>query len=116
MRKILTGGSKNLRGSLGTESFVYDEKGKIPLGRRGCLPIITGSGFGESRVPQNLEADQRREDHPAATGVGREAQRGNRGLSKGRLVLITEISAPAWLQEVHARLTQPCPPSHIVEA
>jgi hypothetical protein len=33
-----------------------DEKGKIPLGCRGCLPFITRSGFGGSTYHKILES------------------------------------------------------------
>lgn len=48
--------------------MIPDEKGKIPLARRGCLLIIIGSGLGASRVPQNLGRRQKVEDHPTILG------------------------------------------------
>jgi hypothetical protein len=40
-------------------SLLRDEKGKIPLARRGCLLIIIGSGLGGSSLPQNLGIGQK---------------------------------------------------------
>ena len=46
------------------ESAYSDEKGKLRLGQWGCLNMVTGSGFGESSVPQNLGSGQREEGLP----------------------------------------------------
>jgi len=46
-------GLRGAKGATAMATFTYDEKGKIPLARRGCLLIIIGSGLGGSSVPQN---------------------------------------------------------------
>jgi hypothetical protein len=46
-----------------------DEMAKILLGRWGCLPMVTGSGSGESRLPQNPGIGQRKEGDPTILRV-----------------------------------------------
>ncbi len=51
-----------------TATLPFDEIVKVLLFRRGYSPIITGSGFGAFRLPQNLGTGQRVEDHPTILG------------------------------------------------
>ena len=44
--------------------------------------MITSSGFGASRLPQNLGAGPNVEDHPTILGVRRLPQKGRRDLAK----------------------------------
>jgi hypothetical protein len=72
----------------------FDEKGKIPLARRGCLLIITGSAFGGSSVPQNLGSGQRIEPTPRSWGSmgghrSRGKMKGKLGGGPGRVWSIT---------------------------
>ena len=61
-------GLRGVKGATATATFTYDEKGKIPLARRGCLLIIIGSGFGEASLPQNPGSGQSHEDRPTILG------------------------------------------------
>jgi hypothetical protein len=60
-----------VRGSRAEEpsTLQFDEKAKRRPDRYGCLPIITGSGTGAFRLPQNLGSGQREEGHPIILGV-----------------------------------------------
>jgi len=56
--------------------FVYDEIGKLRSGQCECSPLVIGSGFDASKLPQNLETGQQSGgSHPvnvsllAATGA-----------------------------------------------
>jgi hypothetical protein len=40
-------------------TFTFDEKGKIPLGRRECLPLVIGSEFDGYRLSQNPGVGQK---------------------------------------------------------
>ena len=74
-------------------SVFRDEKGKIPLARRGCLLIIIGSGLGELRVPQNPGVGQKGWPDRNILGVGGKPQKcgmkGKLGGGPGRVWLIT---------------------------
>ena len=55
--------------------LIRDEVVKIPLGRRGCSRMITGSGFGELRLPQDLGSGRRKQGHPTSLGFHGERQK-----------------------------------------
>jgi len=59
-------------------SFISDEKCKLRPGPYGCSHIITGSGFGAFRLPQNLGSGQRVEADPVILGVAGRLQNGRK--------------------------------------
>ena len=55
-----------------TGNVVPDEKPKLRVGHWGCLHIITSSGLGPSRLPQNLGMGQKECPNRNILGPGRD--------------------------------------------
>jgi hypothetical protein len=53
--------------------------------------MITGSGLGASRLPQNLGSGQKMEDHPTILGVRRQPQKCRKGVSYTRRRSTTSV-------------------------
>jgi hypothetical protein len=57
---LLEFGRTNPAGLINEGSSLHnDEKGKIPLGRRECLPLVVGSEFDGYRLSQNPGVGQK---------------------------------------------------------
>ena len=54
-----------------SQNVFRDEIVKIPLGRQGCLPMVTSSAFGESSPPQNPAVGQKAAPTATSWGWGR---------------------------------------------